>query len=228
MHTIELNHLTIAKRLHDVSTLFEGGKLHGLTGPNGSGKSTLLKAIAGVVKVDSGAIFCDRQDLNGLDRRTRSRLITYISGGHSTPYPYTVGEMVAMGLYAANGSPTDVDLCLERVDAASMKESRFSELSSGEKQRILIARGLATKCPILLFDEPTANLDLRYQQLIWDLICSLASENYTVIIASHDLEQIRSRCNNCLILDRGAILTEGCPHYSLLQLKDMYHPMVSS
>lgn len=220
---LELNHLSINKRLHKISAVLPTGKLHALTGPNGSGKSTLLKIIAGTVVPELGNVRFNGVDLATLDRRARSKLISYVPQSYTMPYPYTVYEMVAMGLYAAKGSSTLIDLCLQKVEALSFRDIPFTDLSTGEKQRVLIARGLATQCPILLFDEPTANLDLRFQRHMWDLIGSLCEENYTILVASHDLEQIRKRCDQCLILNEGHLLTYGPSSNVLIELETIYN-----
>lgn len=127
-----------------------------------------------------------------------------------------------MGLYASKGSSGMIDACLERVEASRLKEIPFTDLSTGEKQRVLIARGLATRCPILLFDEPTANLDLRFQKHTWDLIQSLATEKYSVLVASHDLDRLRQRCDQSLILDGGRLLACGPAQDALMELDRIY------
>lgn len=218
---LKVSQVSIPKRLSSIEVSFELGKLHAVTGPNGSGKSTLLKTVAGLITPKAGSISYKDQSLEKLDRRSRSRLISYIPQSFNMPYPYTVEEMITMGLYAAQGSSIIVDSCLERVEASHFKHIPFIDLSTGEKQRILIARGLATQCPVLLFDEPTANLDLRYQKKIWDLIQTLKDE-HTVLVASHDLEQIQHRCDMCLVLDGGRTLAYGASSKALEELKCVY------
>lgn len=219
---LEISKIAVPKRLNNISVILEAEKLHGLTGPNGSGKSTLLKVIAGLIPTSAGTVHFNGQNLAKLDRRSLSKLITYVPQSFNMPYPYTVAEMIAMGLYASQGSSIIIDACLERVDASQFKDVPFTDLSTGEKQRILIARSLATQCPILLFDEPTANLDLRFQRLIWELIESLVKDRYTVLVASHDLEQIRQKCDQCLILDNGRLITYGPSKVALMELEKVY------
>ncbi len=116
-----------------------------------------------------------------------------------------------MGLYSQGLCNTDhgkncVLESLKTLDALHLRSCSINELSQGERQRILIARSLVTQAPILAFDEPTANVDKKYQALIWKLMEQLISQNKIILIATHDLKNSRPFLENTIALSDGVLI----------------------
>lgn len=211
---IDLCFTSGGRQLIDSITLsFEPGILYAVLGPNGAGKSTLLKALAGIWNPTSGSVLYDGSDLSKLSRQEISRIVTLVPQQYSVPFQYTVGEMVQMGRYARypRSIPHDqvIAEALKAVDAGHLIERPFGQLSQGERQRVLIARALATEASVLLFDEPTSNLDLRHQVLIWELLRRLAASGKVVIVTVHDLTSAQQHCPQMAMLNHGRCEASG-------------------
>lgn len=153
-------------------------------GENGSGKTTLLRTIAGIIPPASGTITVDGKAPSLLPRN----LIGYIPQTTDTPlFSLSVEEVVALGLH--RNDPKAVAKALDRVGALPLAGRDFSSLSGGEKQKVSLARCLAQKAKLLLFDEPTAALDARSRTMVEDILASLTvSEIPTIIVVTHDPE----------------------------------------
>ena len=155
--------------LQGVSADFRPGALTGVIGPNGAGKTTLLRALAGLVPLKSGRITLKGEPIGAFDRKETARCVGYLAQKQEPAFPFRADETVMMGRYPHQGrlSPeTDSDreavaAALRDVDAEDLSSRAINELSGGELQRVLIARTLAAQTPVLLLDEPVANLDVQ-------------------------------------------------------------------
>lgn len=195
--------------LQAISLKFLPGKFYALIGDNGAGKSTFLKVLAGIWKPTSGKVLWQGKDLLAQERRTISSTISLVPPNAQIYFEFSVRELVSMGRYALETSEGDEEklkLVLERVDAWHLRDRAVSQLSSGERQRVYIARSLMSEAPILLLDEPTASLDLRHQHTIWELLESLRQDGRLVIVASHDIHAIQVRCDQVILLEQGKII----------------------
>ncbi|HVS14341.1 MAG TPA: ABC transporter ATP-binding protein [Thermoanaerobaculia bacterium] len=196
------------------------GELLALVGPNGAGKSTLLRLLAGLWTPTEGRVTLDGIDLRRVPRRAAARRVTYVPQ-HSVPlFEFTVRELVAMGSFptaprfALGGSLREArwtERCLERADVAHLAARPATRLSGGELQRVLIARGLATRAEVLLLDEPTASLDLVHQFEVLELARELAAEGRAVAIAIHDLNAALRWADRVAVVERGAKVAAGPP-----------------
>jgi manganese transport system ATP-binding protein len=171
----------------------EAGGSVALIGPNGSGKSTLLRAIAGLLPPRSG-----RLDVPA--RRDRSAVALVLQATAVDSYlPVTVRETVAMARYARRGAVrrlngTDraaVEGALERLDVADLASRQLNELSAGQRQRALVAQGLAQEADLLLLDEPVTGLDIVSRQHILEAIAAERDAGRTVVMSTHDLDDAR-------------------------------------
>jgi iron complex transport system ATP-binding protein len=207
-----LSYEVSGKRLIDqISLEFKPGVLYGILGPNGSGKSTLLKNLTGIWKPSTGAVFCNGERLLNKPRREISRTISLVPQNPQVHFDFNVTEMVSMGRYSF-GSPhcsNEVKKALITVDAWHLKDRSILHLSYGERKRVYIARALITESPIMLLDEPEANLDIRHQLEIWQLLQMLAQQGKTVIVTNHDLVATRRFCNEVAVLNQGRCLAHG-------------------
>jgi iron complex transport system ATP-binding protein len=204
----------------DVSFSLEAGKIIALLGANGAGKTTLLKSLNGALSVSAGEIRLDGKLIENYSRREIARKITVIAQETETKFPVLVTEFVFSGRFAhgaAFGWETENDLrvaldCLERCDLKSYENRRMNQLSGGERQRVVLARALATEAKILLLDEPTANLDLAHQALLFRLIKERCETNAaSAIVITHDLNLASEFADEIILLKNGRIQAKGSP-----------------
>jgi iron complex transport system ATP-binding protein len=202
----------------------------GIIGPNGSGKTTLLRLLAGTRVPRQGRVTLDGVPLQTLSRAAIARRMAVVPQETHLAFEYTVLEVVLMGRYPHLGAfalegPSDITLAREALAVTGTREleSRlFSTLSGGEKQRVIIAAALAQitleaesspprrKSRLLLLDEPTAALDLKYQLEVASLLRSLhGSHDLAVVISTHDLNFAAGVCRTLVMLKQGRVLTTG-------------------
>jgi len=196
------------------------GEMVGLIGPNGSGKSTIIKALSRVISPSSGQIFLDGKDISQISRGDLARLLGVVPQMPLLPNAFTAFEIVLMGRNPHLGllqyeGARDLAItwqAMERTATQSLAERRIDELSGGEIQRLVIARVLAQEPKSILLDEPTANLDIRHQVEILNLIKSLClGNNLTVLAALHDLNLASQYCDRLILINRGCIHAQGTP-----------------
>ena len=205
--------------LAGVDLALEPGTMTLLAGRNGAGKSTLLSLLAGIRKPESGRVLVDDAPIASLSDADRARTITLIPQDSDVSFEFTGHEIVMMGRHPhipRFGSPGEEDRgavqrAMSITDAAQFAERSIRTLSGGEARRIHIARALATRAPILLADEPTANLDLEHAVAILDILRGLTEEGHTVLLSSHDLNLIAPRCDRVALLHDARIHREGPP-----------------
>jgi iron complex transport system ATP-binding protein len=221
---IELNNVSLGYDhraiLHDVNMKAKAGQILGLVGPNGSGKSTLIKGMTRVIELFSGHIWIDGRDTKTIKRDEMSRLVATVPQDPALPAAFTAFEVVLMGRTPHLGllryeGGKDLAIAWQAMEATrtqSFAERRVSELSGGEKQRLVIARALTQQPKAMLLDEPTANLDVSHQVEVLDLVKSLCLEqSLTVIIALHDLNLAAQYCDRLVMLNGGRVHAEGTP-----------------
>jgi iron complex transport system ATP-binding protein len=213
--------------LEDVSFGIAEGTLAGVLGPNGSGKTTLLRLVARTLRPSTGHIRLDGADVAALPRRGLARRLAVVPQETVLAFDYSVIEIVLMGRYPHLGAfevegPADLAVAraaLEATGTADLASRPFRTLSGGEKQRVMIASALAqldeshaAHAPILLLDEPTASLDLRYQLEVAALLRRLHDRRHvTIVLTTHDLRFAASVCTRVLLLSKGRVLAEGPP-----------------
>ena len=219
--------------LHGVSLTAEPGTLHGVIGPNGSGKSTLLRVIGGVARPSSGCVLWGGQDIGSLSPRQAAQLVAAVGASEVVVFPFSVEETVLMGRsphlrFLASETSLDVAKAheaMERTGVAHLAGRRITALSSGERQRVLIARALAQEPRALLLDEPTAHLDVNFQVEIMELVQALAHESgITTIAVLHDLNLAGRYCDRITMLSSGQVAACGAPGEVLTEehLLDVY------
>jgi len=205
--------------LKDASAEFGPGALTGVIGPNGAGKTTLLRALAGLVPPKAGKILLDGKPIDSFDRREAARRVGYLAQKHEPAFPFRAEETVMMGRYPHQGrlapeteaDRAAVETALRDVDADDLAGRAINELSGGELQRVLIARTLAAQTPVLLLDEPVANLDVRHSLDILQILRAQASGGRTVVVSVHDLNLAGRFCDELLLLHDGEVLAHGNP-----------------
>lgn len=194
-----------------------------IVGPNGAGKSTLMHALNGAIRPARGEIFLDGKPLRSYSRRAAiSRRIAVVAQEAELRFPVTVMEFVLGGRYAwvsmgAWGWETERDVEAAR---AALRETaldefaarRMDKLSGGERQRAVLARALATEAPILLLDEPTANLDLAHQVAMLQLVRARCDHRgAAAVVVTHDLNLAAEFADRALLLKEGRAVASGPP-----------------
>jgi len=204
----------------DSASLFVGaGEVLFVLGANGSGKTTLLDCLAGIRVPDSGCILVDELRLDRLAPGERARRIGLVPQLHEPVFDYTVEEIVTMGRAPhvgtfARPSAKDRAVVLEAMDSVGvmhLRRTRYTRISGGERQVVLIARGLAQGAGCLLMDEPAAHLDPRHQQDVFRAVRQLAREDKAFIISSHQPNHAIAHADRAALLVRGHIDVCGRP-----------------
>jgi iron complex transport system ATP-binding protein len=222
MTSLELSHISAGYGprliLRDVSMTIQAGQVVALVGPNGAGKSTLIRVLSGVVPVAHGRALLDGRDLFQLTQAQRARLIAVVPQMIHLPEAFTVGEVVLMGRtphlpFWAGESKHDCEIAwqaLRKTQTDGLVDRRSHELSGGEQQRVVIARALTQEPKVLLLDEPTAHLDLKYQMDVLELVKALAREQgLAVLMTLHDLNQAALYADSVALMKQGEIVAQG-------------------
>jgi iron-chelate-transporting ATPase len=228
--------------LHDAEIHLEPGKVTALVGPNGSGKSTLLRALARLHQPDAGRVLlaadnghtmtpgaadAEPADLveHGVDAATLSgrdfaRRVTLLAQSRPTPGGITVRELVEFGRHPHRGrwiagDPGGADIvarAMALTGVAAFADQPIDRLSGGQLQRVWLASCLAQDTGVLLRDEPTTYLDLRYQVELLDLIRELADDHgVTIGVVLHDLDQAAAVADRVVLLESGRVRAVGTP-----------------
>ncbi|WP_340264604.1 ABC transporter ATP-binding protein [Sphingobium mellinum] len=223
MVTIAAERLSVRLGRHlaveDVSVALAPGQLVGIIGPNGAGKSTLIRALLGLVMRAAGTVTIDGAPIDRLSRREMARKLAYLPQGQTLHWPLLVERLVALGRMPHMGplsrmSATDeaaVDAALTRADARHLKGRVATELSGGERARVMLARALAVEARALVADEPLAALDPGHQIDVMDLLKAEAAGGSLVVTVLHDLGMAARYCDRLLLMDRGRLVADGAP-----------------
>ena len=204
--------------LQPVNVALERGELVALVGPNGAGKTSLLKALAGLLP-HAGTVTWSGAALDSLASRARARLIAYLPQAASLHWPMTTRDLVALGRLphrAFGAAPSEDDRAatewaLEQTETTAFAQRSVDRLSSGERARVLLARALAVRAPVLLVDEPIAALDPYHQLQVMATLRAYASDGALVVAVLHDLPLVARFCARVLLLDAGAVVDDGNP-----------------
>jgi iron complex transport system ATP-binding protein len=210
----------------DITLSLKPGEITAIIGPNGAGKSTLLKSLNSQVSPSSGSILLDGQPLERLNRRTISRRIAVVAQETELRFPVTVLEFVLGGRFAwatnaGWGWETEHDLqiadvVLRETELSELSGRLMNELSGGERQRALMARALATEAPILLLDEPTANLDLSHQATLLALVRNRCDrKEAAALVVTHDINLAAQFADNLILMKQGRAVHTGTPEQVL-------------
>ncbi|ODS35810.1 MAG: hypothetical protein A7316_03260 [Candidatus Altiarchaeales archaeon WOR_SM1_86-2] len=231
--------------LDGITFKVEGGEFLGIIGPNGSGKTTLLKIISKILTPSAGTIFINEKEINSLGNKEIAKTIGVVSQ-ESKAYPFTAFEVVLMGRTPHLGrfqkeGENDfkiVENAMRLTETWRFKDKLITELSGGEKQKVIIARALAQEPEVMLLDEPTTHLDISHQIAILDIVKGLSAQGITIISILHDLNLAAKYCNSLLMLNKGKIVSAGKPEAVLTKenIKEVFgietsinrHPLTNS
>lgn len=208
--------------LNKVNTRLPYGKISAIIGRNGAGKSTLLRAIAGLIPHE-GSVHYSTTDFSSLSVREQAQLRAVLPQQVPSGVHFTVAELLAMGAYAAEMKITSVQLArhLERIstdfELKNLTDRRFSSLSGGEQQRVLLARAVVQlRCAqptwgVLFLDEPLNHLDIVQQAAFFKRLYMLKKQGLTVVAVLHDINHVARIADHVICLQNGEVLAEGAP-----------------
>ncbi|MEQ9517966.1 MAG: ABC transporter ATP-binding protein [Parvibaculum sp.] len=214
--------------LWDASISINKGELVGFIGPNGAGKTSLLRAILRLVPVSGGRVLLNGEDITHAKPHAHARSIAYLPQGQSVAWPLMARNLVALGRMPHLNSwtrlgPEDkraIDEALAAADATDLQGRPVSELSGGERARVLLARALAVKAAFLLVDEPTASLDPYHQLTSMEALKRACDSGTGVGLVVHDLSLANRFCDRLYLLNKGRVVASGTPE-DVLSEKNM-------
>jgi len=213
-HAIEVKGLT--KRFGEfvavnaVSFNVQQGRVLALWGPNGAGKTTILRCILGLYRFD-GEIKVLGQDVLKAGKEVR-RLIGYLPQEIRLYGDWTVVEILNFYAKLRQVEPKRVEELIDEWNLREIADKPVSELSGGMRQRLAFALALLSDPPILLLDEPTANLDARTRKEVWSFISQIKQQGKTIVFCSHRPDEVRQFADYVLVLDKGIVIAEGKPN----------------
>lgn len=197
--------------LENISFNVKPGQILGVIGPNGVGKSTLIRVISGTIHLDSGKVLVNDLDISQMSQNQRARNIAVVSQNMTLPAAFTSWEIVLLGRtpylgFLGNVSKSDEQIAEDAMQLTHtwhLRDRYVNHLSGGEKQLIMLARALAQSAPVLLLDEPTAHLDLKYQVEMLNHVKELTiNKQLSVVIVMHDLNLVARYSDQIALISR--------------------------
>jgi iron complex transport system ATP-binding protein len=205
--------------LSGISLRLRPGALTVVVGPNGAGKSTLLRTLGGLVVPEDGRVAFDGTVLQRMRPSERARAIAYLPQGGAIAWPLPVEEVVALGRMPHGERPGSlrpegrqaVADAIAQVGLSGFEPRPASDLSGGERARVLLARALAVGAPVLLADEPVAALDPRHQLVVLEVLKARAAAGGTAVAVMHDLGLAARFADEIVLLEAGRLRAYGAP-----------------
>ena len=214
-NTIEVNGLSKKYKnslaVNNLSFNIKKGRIIGLLGPNGCGKSTTIGMMLGLIKPTSGTVFINNQNIEK-NRTSLLEKMNFISTYIELPKKLTVEENLKVygRLYGVKNLNERIYILMEELNLTEFRSRKTGELSSGEKNRVSLAKALINEPEILLLDEPTASLDPDVGDNIRSYIESFASKKFTtILLASHNMNEVERLCDEVMMMKGGIIIDKG-------------------
>jgi iron complex transport system ATP-binding protein len=217
--------------LKEITMDLTGPKFVSIMGPNGVGKSTLIHCINKILAPTAGTVMIDDKDVNEITLKEMAKIVGYVPYSANDTFPLSVVDTVLMGRHPYskwNTLDKDLDIVydtLARLGITHLAMRSFNELSAGQHQKVMLARGLVQEPKILLLDEPTSNLDIRHQLDVTKMLSNLAREkNILVIIISHDINIAAKYSDEVIMMKKGTIYAVGTPKEVITEenLREVY------
>lgn len=205
--------------LKNINFSVNKGEFIGIIGQNGAGKSTLLKCIRGFLPVTTGDVFIYNEKIKNLTDRQIAKKIAFMQQEVRADFGYSALQIVLVGRYPylewwQNESAEDIAIAKKSMNftgVTHLSNMPINLLSGGERQRVLFAKVITQQTDIMLLDEPTANLDLVYQEELFAYCRQLAQQGKTILVVAHDLKMASKFCSRLILLADGRILADGKP-----------------
>jgi ABC-2 type transport system ATP-binding protein len=205
--------------LKNVDLTIPQGTLFGLLGPNGAGKSTLINILAGIFRKTAGDVFIWDTNIDEDSRRTRAAIGVVPQELNNDPF-FTPRETLEQqaGLFGIPRKERITNILLEMVGLEDVADGTTRMLSGGMKRRLMVAKALVHRPPVLILDEPTAGVDVGLRRSLWDQILKLKETGTTILLTTHYLEEAEALCDNIAILNQGQIIANSTKIKLLAQL----------
>lgn len=224
MYSMEVKNLKFGYReslvLKGLTFSIKKGEFLSIIGPNGSGKSTLLKTLNNLYKPNGGDILIEGKSIENYKRKELAKIIGFVPQDTIIDYEFTVEDVVMMGRnpYKRPFEKEDkkdlkiVNDCMNLTNVFKLKDRLITEISGGERQRVIIAKALAQNPSIILLDEPTSHLDINHQIELLNLLRTLNKEKgTTIVLIIHDINLAARYSNDLILLNEGEIIGSGSP-----------------
>lgn len=220
--------------IQDINIKLDKGKILTLIGPNGSGKSTILKTITKHLKTICGTVLIDRHSIDGMGSRELSRFISVVFTERLKTERMTCEDVVATGRYPYTGMLgilSGQDRChiqnaMELVHAWDLRDKDYTEISDGQRQRVLLARAICQEPQVIILDEPTSFLDIRYKLELLHLLRKMTKEkNITVIMSLHELDLAQKIADLVMCVEEESVTRFGPPNEIFQKdfIENLYH-----
>lgn len=206
--------------IKDIGISLQKGEILTLIGPNGAGKSTILKSIAGQLELIGGTVWLDQSELSSMGREKRAKKMSVLLTEKLRAELLTCEEVVATGRYPYTGrfgllggeDHRIIEEAMELVHVTELRDQLFEEVSDGQKQRVMLARAIAGQPQILILDEPTSYLDVKYKLEFLSVLQEMRKKKgLTVIMSLHELE-LAERISDKILCVKGAYVERfGAP-----------------
>ncbi|MBE6518134.1 MAG: ABC transporter ATP-binding protein [Thermoplasmata archaeon] len=209
---------TDEETLKCIEMLIKPGEFVALMGPNGSGKTTLMRCINKVMKINNGSVNIDGDDILSMTMEDIAKICTTVPADTPLDFALTVRDFVSLGRtpfinslwWESDEDEAIVDKAMWDLGITKYSERRLHELSSGERARVLLAKGVVQTPKLMLVDEPSAHLDIKYKVQVMEILKDLTRRTgLTVLIASHDINLLTRFCDRIMLLSKGKILDCG-------------------
>ncbi len=206
--------------IDDIDLCIKRGEIITLIGPNGAGKSTILKSISKQISPLSGCVYINGREISSLSHMEMARVVSVLLTERINPELMTARDVVEMGRYPYTGtmgilSDNDrsvVKKVIELCDLSGIIDKSFQELSDGQRQRVLLCRTLAQEPEIMLLDEPTSYLDIKYKISLLKLLSKLKNEMHiTIVMSLHEFELAKNISDRVICVKDGSIRKTGTP-----------------
>lgn len=205
--------------VRDVSYKLGSGKLVGLIGPNGCGKTTMMRCINKMHEISSGDVCIDGKSVLNMTSSEVAKSVSNVPAELRASFGLTVYETVMLGRYPHLKNlwwETDVDEtvvieALKKFGVEHLADRQLHMLSSGERQRVLIAKAYVQQPRLMLVDEPTSHLDMKYKLEVMEYLLAMVRKDMTILVAEHDISLMARYCDLCIIMKKGEIVAMGDP-----------------
>ena len=220
------------RALKGIDLEFGKGLLVGLIGPNGCGKSTMMKCISRLHPQTSGTIEVDGKNVSEMKPAEVAKMVATVPAEAGQTFGISVMDMVMLGRYPFVEkiwweNPEDERVTIEAMKTFGIDHLRRKQValcSSGERQRALIAKAYVQQPKLILVDEPTSHLDMKYKPQVMEYLQKMARSDMTVIVAEHDISLMARYCDVCVIMKKGEIVAVGDPKEIITEdlIRDVY------
>ena len=211
--------------LEDISFHVQRGELCALFGPNGCGKTTLFKCCLRFLAFHQGSVLLNGRDVKSMRVEEMAMHVAYVPQQHLPPFPYLVKEIVLMGRtphlsgvfgIGSRDKQKAYD-ALHQLNIVNLADRPYNQLSSGQRQLVLIARAIAQETRLVFLDEPTSALDFSNQVRIWRVMQALARSGTTMLVCTHDPNHVAWFCDRAVVMGGGRVAAQGDPMQVMTQ-----------